>query len=126
MINPVSWFEIYVDDMSRAQKFYETVLGKKMNNLPMPDGGDNMQMVAFPMEGGGEGAAGSLVKMDKMKAGTGGTMVYFACEDCATEKSRVEGAGGKVYQPKMSIGEFGFCSICADTEDNSFGLHSMK
>ncbi len=25
--NPVVWFEIYVQDMSRAQKFYETVFG---------------------------------------------------------------------------------------------------
>lgn len=25
--NPVGWFEIYVQDMHRAQKFYEVVLG---------------------------------------------------------------------------------------------------
>lgn len=24
--NPVGWFEIYVNDMERAKKFYETVL----------------------------------------------------------------------------------------------------
>ena len=28
--NPFTWVEIYVDDMSRAQKFYETVLEIQM------------------------------------------------------------------------------------------------
>ena len=27
--NPIIWFEIYVQDMSRAQKFYETLLVRK-------------------------------------------------------------------------------------------------
>ncbi|MGD9759288.1 MAG: VOC family protein, partial [Comamonas sp.] len=26
-MNPVGWFEIYVQDMSRARSFYEAVLG---------------------------------------------------------------------------------------------------
>jgi len=34
--NLVNWFEIYVDDMSRAQSFYENVLGKKLEKMPMP------------------------------------------------------------------------------------------
>jgi uncharacterized protein len=29
-------------------------------------------------------------------------------------------------QPKMSIGDYGFCSIVMDTEGNTIGLHSMK
>jgi predicted enzyme related to lactoylglutathione lyase len=28
--NPVGWFEIYVQDMDRATKFYESVLGIKL------------------------------------------------------------------------------------------------
>lgn len=66
------------------------------------------------------------MKTESMRPGTGGTLVYFACEDCSVEESRVEAAGGRVLQPKMSIGEYGFCSIVMDTEGNSIGLHSMK
>ena len=37
--NPVNWFEIYVQDMERAGKFYETVLGVELQpmetDLPM-------------------------------------------------------------------------------------------
>jgi predicted enzyme related to lactoylglutathione lyase len=34
--NPVSWFEIYVQDMARATKFYETVLEVKLEKLTSP------------------------------------------------------------------------------------------
>ena len=46
-VNAVTWFEIYVDDMDRARKFYETVLGEEMIPIPMPEGFSG-QMVAFP------------------------------------------------------------------------------
>ena len=123
--NPVVWFEIYVDDMDRATKFYETVLNVKLQDLPMPNG-EPMQMKCFPSADFNFGASGCLVKMDGMKAGGSGTMVYFGCEDCAVEESRVEAAGGKVFQPKMSIGEHGFCSNIIDSEGNMVGLHSMS
>ncbi len=124
--NPFTWVEIYVEDMSRAQKFYETILEIQMSDLPMPEGMGEMQMLSFPGAENEKNISGALVKMEDMTPGTGGTLVYFACEDCSLEESRVENAGGKVLQPKMSIGEYGFCTIVMDTEGNSIGLHSMK
>ena len=124
--NPFTWVEIYVADMNRAQQFYETVLAIQMAELPMPEGMGEMQMLSFPWAEGERNISGALVKMENMGPGSGGTLVYFACEDCATEESRVEKAGGKVLQPKMPIGEYGFCSIVMDTEGNTIGLHSMK
>ena len=47
-------------------------------------------------------------------------------EDNIAEEQRIEAAGGKVVQPKMNIGEFGFISIFIDTEGNTIGLHSRK
>ncbi len=124
--NPIGWFEIYVEDMNRAAKFYETVLGLTAEALPMPDDGSNMEMRAFPGEMENAGATGALVKMDGMSGGAGGTIIYFVTEDCAVPEAKVEAAGGKVLQPKMSIGEHGFCSLVADTEGNTIGFHSMK
>ena len=124
--NPFTWVEIYVEDMSRAQKFYETVLNIELDELPMPEGMGEMQMMSFPWAENERNISGALVKMEHMKAGTGGTLVYFACDDCSLEESRVENAGGKVLQPKMAIGDYGFCSIVMDTEGNSVGLHSMS
>lgn len=125
-INPVVWFEIYVDDMERATGFYETVLKIKLEQMSDPTD-QSMQMKSFPGNNmDGFGTSGSLVKMDGVKAGGNNVIIYFACEDCAVEESRVETAGGKVVQAKMPIGEYGFCSLVADTEGNTFGLHSLK
>jgi predicted enzyme related to lactoylglutathione lyase len=53
-------------------------------------------------------------------------LVYFTCEDCATETARVEDAGGKILQAKFQIGDHGFVSIAMDTEGNTIGFHSNK
>lgn len=125
MKNPVGWFEIYVDDMQRAKGFYEALLGLKLETLPDPiESGTEMQM--FPADMEGYGATGALVKMDGVSAGGNSTMIYFSCDDCAVEESRVVDAGGNIQQSKFSIGEFGFCSMVIDSEGNMFGLHSDK
>jgi len=131
--NPFVWAEIYVDDLPRAQKFYETVLEIKMQAMPMPEGmdidkssDDYFEMVVFPSDMLGQGSSGSIVKSNMFTPGPGGTLVYFDCNDCAVEISRVEAAGGKVIAGKMPIGEHGFCGICEDTEGNPIGFHSMK
>lgn len=125
--NPVNWFEIYVQDIKRAQKFYQTVLNVEMIKLDVPTEGDEVfQMVSFPYVENGSNATGALVQFAGVPSGGNSTMVYFTCEDCATEQSRVEGAGGQIMKEKFAIGPHGFCSICIDTEGNAFGLHSMK
>ncbi len=125
--NPVVWFEIYVQDMPRAQAFYEQVLAKKLDALPMPEGDESgLQMLAFPAEMENGGAGGALVKMEGVPSGGMGTLVYFGCEDCAVEAGRVVAAGGQIFKEKFSIGQYGFCALAHDTEGNMFGLHSMQ
>lgn len=124
--NPFTWVEIYVEDISRAQRFYETVLAIQLEKLPMPEGMGEMEMLSFPWNEEGKNISGALVKMKNMKPGAGGTMVYLTCDDCLVEEDRVEKAGGKVLQSKMSIGDYGFCSIILDTEGNTLGLHSLR
>jgi uncharacterized protein len=123
--NPVGWFEIYVSDMTRATQFYETVFTKTLYALPMPNTEDEMEMMVFDMLPEAKGASGALVKMNDVQPG-GSTLVYFTSEDCAIEESRIEAAGGKVYKPKQSIGEYGFITLAIDTEGNMFGIHSQQ
>jgi len=123
--NPVGWFEIYVDEMDRAKAFYRSVLDVSLERLHDPTE-FNLDMWAFPSDEEKYGAPGALVKMQGFAAGGNSTVVYFSCEDCATEESRVEAAGGRIHTSKMSIGEYGFIAIAIDTEGNMFGLHSMN
>lgn len=49
----------------------------------------------------------------------------FGCADCAVEAGRVEAAGGRLQQAKMSIGDYGNIALAFDNEGSMFGLHSL-
>ncbi|MEQ1761350.1 MAG: VOC family protein [Vicinamibacterales bacterium] len=119
--NPVGWFEIYVQDIERAKAFYSTVLLRTFEKLS----GD-LEMWAFNGEMGKAGTAGTLVQMAGMPSGGNSVIVYFNCDDCAVEESRVVAAGGRILKTKFSIGQHGFVALVYDTEGNLIGLHSLK
>jgi len=120
--NPCVWFEIYVQDMNRAKKFYESVLQGKLEKLDSP----GIDMFAFPMETTTPGTGGALVRMPGVPSGGNSTLVYFGCEDCSSEEGRVVKSGGRIHKTKFAIGQYGFISLVIDTEGNMFGLHSME
>ena len=122
--NPISWFDLYVEDMDRAMTFYETIFQQKLELIVDPTGETDMRQ--FPANMGAYGAAGALVKSPHGHPGPGGTMIYFSTNECSVEEKRVPMAGGKVMRPKFSIGKFGWVSLCMDTEGNMFGLNSMR
>jgi len=124
-INPVVWFEIYVNDLKRARTFYETVFQIELSVLPTPDGA-NLEMLSFPSNMESKNmASGALVKMEGFKAGGNSTIVYFYSKNSAIEETRIEKAGGTIFRPKMSIGDYGFIVLALDTEGNMIGIHSM-
>lgn len=120
--NPVNWFEIPVTDIDRARGFYESILKIEMKPVTL----GNLEMAWFPSGGEGYGATGTLLRAKSYIPSHQGTMVYLAVDDVATVLDRVEGAGGKVLNPKMAIGESGFVGHFEDSEGNRVGLHSDK
>ena len=122
-IKPVGWFEIYVQDMWRAKKFYEAVLAVRLEKLETTE--PEMWSFPGPMDAS-NGASGALGKMNGGPSRGNGVIIYFTCKDCATEASRVVTNGGKVTKEKFSLGKFGFAALITDTEGNVIGLHSMQ
>ena len=59
--NPIDWFEIYVQDMARAKKFYESVFQITLQKLDSPM--SEIELWTFPGEMNVYGACGALVKM---------------------------------------------------------------
>lgn len=119
----VGWFEIPVNDMDRAKIFYESVFKIKID---VQDFG-GILMGWMPFEEGKPGAPGTLIKQESYIPSEEGTLVYFVCNDVADELSRVEAAGGKIYQPKTEISpEHGHMAVFIDTEGNRVALHSNK
>ena len=121
-LNPVCWFDIHVSNLENAKNFYETVLDVKLTDLP-PEWG---KQSTFPFEESRLNATGALVESENLNSSGNNTVIYFASEDCTTEQSKVELAGGKIIKPKMSIGEFGYISLFLDLDGNTIGLYSRK
>ena len=127
MTNAINWFEIPVTNYERAKKFYSTVLGTELMDMPMTDESmANMKYGFFPcdME---KGVGGAIVEMEGLKPSADGSTVYLnGGDDLAKPLSRVEAAGGKVIMPKTGIGEHGFIAKFIDTEGNIVAFHSMN
>ena len=121
-VNPVGWFDIHVSDLDRAKKFYETVFNVTLTDLPIEWGRQSF----FPFDPQNPNISGALVENKERNPHGNNTVIYFETEDCVAHERRIEQAGGKVVQPKMNIGDFGFISIFIDTEGNTIGLHSRK
>ena len=121
-MNPIGWFEIYVQDMGRAKAFYESVFNVKLEKL----NDEQPELWKFPQSMTSYGASGALASVEGMPSGGNSTLVYFTCDDCADELARVTGAGGKIMKEKFSIGEYGHIGLAFDTEGNMIGLHSLN
>ena len=120
--NPVGWFEIYVQDLERAKRFYQETFQVTLTRLENPD----LEIWAFPLHPDSPGCPGAIVKMAGKDSGVGGTIVYFSCADCSVEAGRAVENGGRIQRSKFSIGKYGFIALILDPEGNMIGLHSMR
>ena len=120
--NALNWFEIYVADFARAQRFYETVLDETFSRTDIPDG----KMAIFPYDSEA-GVGGALTQMEGRQPSDSGTLVYLNVDGkLDAVLGRVEAAGGKIVRPRFAIPPHGFIAIIQDTEGNAVGLHSMS
>ena len=117
--NHVNWFEIPVNDMSQAKKFYEAAFEVEITESEM---GPKL-MGFFPMEMERMGSAGCLVKSEGYKPSHEGTVVYIHVDKIDETLEAISKAGGKTLMPRMSIGEHGFIAHFEDCEGNRVALH---
>jgi predicted enzyme related to lactoylglutathione lyase len=123
--NAISWFEIPAIDLSRAQKFYETIFNIQMIPFDTP----NFQMRMFPVEDMMSGIGGAISKAEGFykPSATDGPLVYLnANPDVQNVLDKIEATGGKIVVPKTQISpEFGYMAVFVDTEGNRVALHSV-
>jgi uncharacterized protein len=119
----ISWFEIPVRDLNRAQRFYETVLARPLKRETMGD----ERMAVFPAD---EGRAKGCIHLSSkpVEPSAAGTRVYLDCSpslDAALD--RVRGAGGRITTPKVALPPgMGYFAHVTDTEGNVVGLHALN
>jgi hypothetical protein len=114
-----AWFEIPAQDLERATKFYETVLGASLVREEMGP----MRMAVFPHDK--PQPTGALVHAEGYEPAAKGTVIYLNLDDIRPALERVPKAGGKVVLPLTALpDEMGVFAQLRDTEGNRVGLFS--
>lgn len=124
MNKTISWFEIPVSDMVRAQKFYQTVVGTDFKSFQF--GTEEHRVFAYDRENGATG--GALVPRRGGEQHGTGPIVYVTLKDSVSEGlARVPAAGGQVVTPRTELPNgAGAFAVILDSEGNRVGLHAMK
>jgi len=121
--NPIVWVEVPARDLSRAREFYSAVFDIEM---PLLDLGD-LHFAFFPMTQEAPNSACALIQHPTMYTPShDGPLVYFAVTDIEQVLERVERSGGRIFQHKKDVGEFGFVGFFEDSEGNRIGLHTRR
>lgn len=127
MNNPIVWFEIYVSDIDRSKRFYQTLIGSDL--IPMSNSEiekNNMKMLGFPSNDKSYGCSGAIVEMEGMPLGSHSAIPYFMSDDCEKLAQKMQEMGGVQVKAKTDIGEHGFFCLIKDPDANIIGIHSMN
>jgi uncharacterized protein len=122
MADQVVWFDMPVEDLDRAIRFYGAVLGAPPQKQEFP----GFTFAVLP-HGEESDVSGCLTPMkgDADPPPRKGVLLYFNCQGRLDQAiAAVEPNGGKVLQPRHQIGPYGFRAVVLDSEGNRIALHS--
>jgi hypothetical protein len=119
--NPVVYFEIPVNDMNRAIKFYTTVFNFDLNKEII----DKNEMALFPFVDENSGISGALAKGEIYKPTKDGVVIYFKTENIEQTLQLATSNGGQILYPKTDNG-IGLVAEFEDTEGNRIALYQSK
>lgn len=118
-------FEVHVDDMDRAKKFYGEVFG-----WTFEDWSGYAGMPYFGVTTGDEkepGIDGALMQRQGTRPEESQPMNGYACtigvEDYDATEAKILQNGGTVALPKYALPGMAWQGYYKDTEGNTFGVH---
>jgi predicted enzyme related to lactoylglutathione lyase len=124
-LDKVVHFEIPVDNLERAKKFYKSAFDWGMN--PMPEMEYTLlgtvevdEKTQMPKESGAING-GMTQRDDTIK----NPVITISVEDIDAAMKKIEGLGGKIVQGKMEVPNMGITAYFQDTEGNIMGLFQV-
>lgn len=117
----LTWFEIPVDDIDRAQRFYETLLARSLRREEMGP----QSLAVFPYDEGSVGGA-LLSSPNPPAPSTDGMVAYLdASPSLGVVLSRADELGAEVLlEPVKLPRDIGWIAHIRDCEGNRVGLHA--
>jgi predicted enzyme related to lactoylglutathione lyase len=124
-LDKVVHFEIPVDNLERAKKFYKSAFDWGMNPVPEMEytllGTVEVdEKTQMPKESGAING-GMTQRDDTIK----NPVITISVEDIDAAMKKIEGLGGKIVQGKMEVPNMGITAYFQDTEGNIMGLFQV-
>jgi hypothetical protein len=110
----IVWFEIPADDIERAQTFYGSLFGWKIEKFP-----GLMEYLHIDTGSNDITRDGGMMKRQHPQQGITN---YFDVPSLDEFMEKVQRLGGKIVMSKTSVPQMGYFAVCQDTEDNVFAL----
>ena len=117
MDNALTWFEIPVNNMDSAKRFYEDVFQLELSEMAM----ENAKLAIFPATD----VSGALIEEADYSAPERSVVIYLNIPDSIEAVLvRAERGGGKVITPRTLIQkDVGWSAAFRDIDGNLIGLY---
>jgi predicted enzyme related to lactoylglutathione lyase len=109
-------FEIPSDNVERAKKFYTSLFGWKLEKMP------GMEYWMGSVNEDQTQGVGVMPRQQPQHTITN----YIDVKSVDEYSKKVEQLGGKIKVQKTEVPGMGWFVVCADTENNMFGLWESK
>jgi predicted enzyme related to lactoylglutathione lyase len=117
MANPFVHVELHTKDLPKARKFYESLFGWELKDMPMP-GGESYTMI-----GVGEGVGGGMMADSSVNPHW---LAYVGVDDVRAKTAQAKSLGATVLQDVMQVGEYGKMSVIRDPSGAVLALWQGK
>lgn len=109
MANPFVHIELHTRDLVRAREFYSRLFDWKLEDMPMPDGGE----MPYVMINVGEGTGGGMF-MNPDPNVPPHWQAYVGVDDIEASTQKARDLGATVLQDVMQVGDYGWLSVIRD------------
>lgn len=120
--NPIGWFEIFVNDIYEAEKFYKEIFNWEFK-LSINEGKEY-----WLIKTGNKSIGGGLIQKERKEEASGDNIrIYIEVSDINKILRKVKELGGKEIKTKTLIAEnSGYYGLFADKDGNIVGLWSQE